>query len=161
MRNRLRVWLLLWLQKRTSGRSGKLADYFSSFVFIEELQGWPLVRLPGAGAVRSAGAAHRAAPLSELRRVETSGDNRRRHGLPVRAAVARRGGEDPFWVTALVTGAFFGFLSTPLWRLAIKTRLKIHFIDGVISWRGPDRKKYRVMPEQRRRMEVIAPSPRA
>lgn len=158
--NHLWIWLQLWLQKQFRDKSGKLADYVGSFLFIKEFQGWPVVRRIRPGVLRM------KAPYFGPRRYQMFGGASR----PVWTGVAFAGlsflvfGQNiPDTGRALrdsaIIGAFFALVSVPLWKLPQKTRFVIRFNEneGVMSWRGPDWKKHRIRLEEIYSPRVIAP----
>jgi hypothetical protein len=62
---------------------------------------------------------------------------------------------------ALLQNSFFAgvivaLISIPFWRLGAKTRFVIRLEQGVLSWRGPDKQKHSIAPEEPRRMQVMA-----
>jgi hypothetical protein len=131
--------------------------YSSSFVFREELGNWPVVRHAGPGVLLM------KAPYIGPRRMQSFGGwkppvltgaalgvlNCLRFGLSAKP-------EDLAWVFA-GAAIYGGLLSIPFWWLARKTRLVIRFDHGAVSWRGPDRKKHVVGPEEPRSLQVVVP----
>jgi hypothetical protein len=115
-----------------------------SYVFRRELLGWPKVRrmAPGHFVMR--------APHMGPRRMQQYGGWKPPvfTGVALGLLVALRPGTEPgaFWPIWIFMGAIIGFLSIPFWHWMQRTRLKIHFTDGAISWRGPDRRKYGYRP---------------
>jgi hypothetical protein len=137
--------------------------YRASFVFREELGDWPVVRRPRNGMP---GDFIIKAPYIGPRRVQAL------HGWkpPVLTGVALAALWYCFWYQPsppqpndppLIVGlAFialiFAGLSFPFWRFfARKTRLKIHFIDGAMIWRGPDWTRYEAKPGGGVRLEGV------
>jgi hypothetical protein len=64
---------------------------------------------------------------------------------------------EALWLNSAIVGVIFGLASYPVWKLARKTRLVIRFDQGAMSWRGPDRKKRLVKPEEPRSLQVLVP----
>ena len=131
--------------------------YMTSFPFREVLGKWPSVRhvAPGVLVMK--------APYIGPRRVQSYGGwkppvltggalgvlNCLRFGISAKP-------EDLAWVFA-GAAIYGGLFSIPFWRMARKTRLVIRFDHGAISWKGPDKLKHVVRPEEPRSMQVIVP----
>jgi hypothetical protein len=131
--------------------------YRASFVFREVLGSWPKVRhiAPGVLVMK--------APYIGPRRVQSYGGwkppvltgvalgvlNCLRFGISAKP-------EDLAWVFA-GAAIYGGLFSIPFWRMARKTRLVIRFDHGAISWKGPDKLKHVVRPEEPRSMQVMVP----
>jgi hypothetical protein len=139
-------------------------EYRASFVFVDELRGWPVVRRLGPG-VLSMKAVH-----TGPRRMQSWGGKAPAviTGVVLAAVIfdsmtpAPHGSEtsDQQFVFAIIVGVIGGFISRPVWRrLLTKTRLVIRFDQRGISWTGPDKEKHRVAPQDlaASRMGVILP----
>ena len=168
--NRLPVWLQLWLQKQFDGKSGKLADYVGSFLFIKQFQGWPVVRRRAGSDVLVM-----KAPYIGPRRVQSFSGFKPPAltglafaGLYFFAYEKTMGDTEALAQNVVFTGVILGAASYPFWKLARTTRFVIRFNPaspqeasqgavGVMSWRGPDRQKQRVKLEEIYSLQVIAP----
>jgi len=160
------VWLQLWLQKQFNGKSGKLADYVGSFLFIEQLQGWPVVRRRAGSDVLVM-----KAPYIGPRRVQAFSGFQPPALTGLAAGIlyyfvygpAVSGGTltgEGLLESSVFAGVLLGAASYPFWKLPQTTRFVIRFElkdGGVMSWRGPDRKKHRVKLEEIHSLQVIAP----
>jgi hypothetical protein len=146
-----------WVRKQARAAWSAWAAYRASFPFREVLGNWPKVRhvAPGVLVMK--------APCIGPRRVQSFSGWK----PPVLTGVALgvlnclRFGvsakrEDLAWVFA-GAAIYGGLISIPFWKMAQKTRLVIRFDQGEISWRGPDRKKQLVPPEEPRSLQVLLP----
>jgi hypothetical protein len=126
----------------------------SSYVFKRELLGWPKVRHMGPGHFVM------RAPHMGPRRMQQYGGWKPSvaTGIVLGFLFAYWRSERGAFVPVFIfMGAIIGFLSIPFWHWMQRTRLKIHFTDGVISWRGPDRRKYAFKPGEWRDLVTVAP----
>lgn len=127
--------------------------YRDSFVFKEEMHGWPKVRrlAPGKFVL--------SAPHASPRRMQKYGGWKPPVYTGAALGVLWGLGADPgaFWPVAIFSGAIFGFLSIPVWHWIQSARLKIRVDHGTLQWRGPDRRRYTIKPENRHGFEVLVP----
>jgi hypothetical protein len=152
---------LMWIETTLYAMRDRWIARQSSFVFVEELKGWPVVRhlAPGVWSIR---AVH-----TGPRRVQGRGGWK----PPVLTGVAfgvfyyfaygpgLSGGAlrgEALLQNSVFSGVFIALISIPFWKLARKTRFVIRLEQGVLSWRGPDRHKHSIEPDEPRRMEVMA-----
>jgi hypothetical protein len=153
---------LMWIETTLYALRDRWIAYMTSFAFSEELQGWPVVRHRGPG-VWSIRAVH-----TGPRRVQDRGGWK----PPVVTGVAfgvlyyfaygraASGGAlrgESLLQQSVFCGVIFALISVPFWKLAQKTRLMIRLEQGVISWRGPDKRKHSIAPNEPRQMQVILP----
>jgi hypothetical protein len=131
--------------------------YRASFVFAEEFQGWPVVRHTAPGVLLM------KAPYIGPRRVQSFSGLKplALTGLALGAlyffAYRHIATPEALWQNSITVGVILGAASYPLWKLARKTRLVIRFDQGAMSWRGPDRIKRLVKPEEPRSLQVLVP----
>jgi hypothetical protein len=145
-----------WLRKQAHAAWLAWIAYRSSFVFTEEFQGWPVVRHIAPGVLRM------KAPYIGPRRVQSFSGWKPPvlTGLGLAVLywfVYRHISPTPEDLAGATAGAavYTCLISIPFWRMARKTRLVVRFDQGAISWRGPDRIKRLVKPEEPRGMQVI------
>jgi hypothetical protein len=146
-----------WLRKQARAAWVAWIAYRASFQFRDVLGSWPVVRHTAPGVLVM------KAPYVGPRRVQSFGGWKPPALTGVALGVLNCLGfgmsaklEDLAWVFA--GGAIYGgLLSIPFWRLARKTRLVIRFDQGAISWKGPDRQKHVVGPEEPRSLQVLTP----
>jgi hypothetical protein len=151
---------LMWIETAFYALRDRWIAYMTSFVFTEELQGWPVVRHRGPG-VWTIRAVH-----TGPRRVQGRGGWK----PPVLTGVAfgvfyyfaygpavstLRG--EGLLQNSVFSGVFFALVSIPFWKLAQKTRFVIRLEQGVLSWRGPDKQKHSIAPDEPRMFQVVLP----
>jgi hypothetical protein len=151
-----------WVRKQAHAAWSAWVARQKSFVFGEEFQGWPVVRhlAPGVWTIR---AVH-----TGPRRVQDRGGWK----PPVLTGVAvgvlyyfaygpaASGGAlrgEALLQNSFFSGVIVALVSIPLWKLARKTFFTIRLEQGVLSWRGPDKEKHSIKPNEPRQMRVIAP----
>jgi hypothetical protein len=148
-----------WLRKQARAAWAAWKAYRASFPFRDVLGSWPVVRRTAPGVLVM------KAPYIGPRRVQSFGGwkppiytgvalgvlNCLRFGLSAKP-------EDLAWVFA-GAAIYGGLISFPFWRLARKTRLKIRFDHGMISWAEPPAYpmglKHRVPPGEPRALQAI------
>jgi hypothetical protein len=154
--------LWLWLRKQARAAWAAWIAYRASFVFGEDLHGWPVVRHVAPGVLLM------KAPYTGPRRVQNWSGWKPpvltgaavgvlyffAYG-PAASSGALRG--EALLQNSVFGGVFFALISIPLWRLARKTRLVIRFDHGLMSWTGPDKEKRVVKPEEPRSLQVLVP----
>jgi hypothetical protein len=145
----------IWIAKKFPWLANAAAAwlaYRESFVFREEMRGWPKVRHLGPGHFLI------LAPHAAPRRMQQYGGWK----PPVITGAVFGGCLFLRWGAGgapgeIFFGAFFGFMSIPFWHWMQRTRLKIEIADGAIAWRGPDRRPYAFKADQWRELEVLVP----
>jgi len=160
-----RLWA--WLQTQFQAAWAAWVAYRASFVYGAELQGWPVVRRIAPPDDAGAGSHFRMIVRhTGPRRVQDRGGwtGPVMTGVAVGVlyyfaygpAVSTLRGEG-LLQNSVFSGVILALVSIPFWKLAQKTRLVIRFDDGVISWRGPDKQKQQVRPDEPRSLQVLVP----
>jgi hypothetical protein len=149
----------IWMARKLGPSLGKAwaawVAYRESFVFAEELGGWPVVRRIAPDVLLM------KAPYIGPRRVQDFSGFKppALTGLAVGAlywfGYRHIATPEALWQNSITVGVIFGAASYPLWKLARKTRLSIRFDRDGISWKGPDRRKQRVKLEHIHSLEAI------
>jgi hypothetical protein len=153
---------LMWIETAFYGVRDRWIAYMTSFVFTEELQGWPVVRhtAPGVWTIRAVHTGpRRVQALSGWKPPVLTGVA---FGVfyyfvygPVGSGGALRG--EALLQNSVLMGVIFALISIPLWKLAQKTRFVIRLDHGVLSWRGPDKQKHSIAPDEPRMFQVVLP----